>query len=90
MHGLMRGDRSARTEDCYSFLALYALGKAIIEYHAGKHKAREFLTDLRARVLGAPIMSIDAFLGLTEPRCRRVAVDEASRAQSSHDERAPR
>lgn len=50
--------------DCYSFLALDALGKAIIGYHTGKRdgdSARAFLTDLRERVVGSPIMSSDAF-----------------------------
>jgi IS1 family transposase len=50
--------------DCFTFLATDALGKAILAYHAGKRdgaSARAFLTDLRARVLNAPIMSSDAF-----------------------------
>ena len=50
--------------DCYSFLALDALGKAILAYRTGKRDgdtARAFLTDLRARVVNAPILSSDAF-----------------------------
>ena len=50
--------------DCYSFLALDALGKAIPAYRSGKRDgdtARAFLTDLRARVVGSPILSSDAF-----------------------------
>lgn len=50
--------------DCYTFLALDALGKAIVSYHTGKRDgdtARMFLTDLRERVIGSPIMSSDAF-----------------------------
>ena len=50
--------------DCYSFLAIVALGKAIISYQTGKRdgdSARAFLTDIRDRVVGAPNMSSDAF-----------------------------
>lgn len=50
--------------DCYTFMALDALGKAIVSYRTGKRDgdtAREFLTDLRARVVGAPMLSSDAF-----------------------------
>ena len=48
--------------DCYSFLALDALGKAILAYRTGKRDgdtARAFLTDLRSRVVGSPILSSD-------------------------------
>lgn len=50
--------------DCYTFIALDALGKSILAYQTGKRDgdtAREFLTDLRARVIGAPMLSSDAF-----------------------------
>lgn len=50
--------------DCYTFMALDALGKAIVAYHTGKRDgdtARAFLVDLRARVVGSPIISSDAF-----------------------------
>jgi IS1 family transposase len=50
--------------DCYTFLALDAVGKAIISYRTGKRdgdNARTFLTDLRSRVVGAPMLSSDAF-----------------------------
>lgn len=50
--------------DCYTFLALDVLGKGILAYRTGKRDgdtARAFLTDLRARVIGAPILSSDAF-----------------------------
>lgn len=50
--------------DCYTFIALDAIGKAIIAYHTGKRDgdtARSFLTDLRERIVGSPIMSSDAF-----------------------------
>jgi IS1 family transposase len=55
--------------DCYSFLALDATGKAIISYRTGKRDgttAREFLTDLRTRVLGSPILSSDGFSSYAE------------------------
>ena len=50
--------------DCYTFLALDTLGKAIVSYRTGKRdgdSARAFLTDLRGRVTGSPILSSDAF-----------------------------
>lgn len=50
--------------DCYTFLALDVLGKAILIYRTGKrdgNTARAFLTDLRGRVTGSPILSSDAF-----------------------------
>jgi IS1 family transposase len=51
--------------DQYVFLALAGAGKAIISYRVGKRTAentRAFVADLRARVLGAPEISSDAFL----------------------------
>jgi hypothetical protein len=42
--------------DCYTFVAIDAVNKAIISYQSGKRDAdttRIFLHDLRARVLGA-------------------------------------
>lgn len=50
--------------DCYTFLALDVLGKAILAYRTGKrdgNNARAFLADLRGRVVGSPILSSDAF-----------------------------
>ena len=50
--------------DAYTFLALDAVGKAIITHRTGKRdgdNARAFLTDLRSRVVGSPILSSDAF-----------------------------
>ena len=50
--------------DCYTFIALDAVGKGILSYRTGKRDgdtARAFLTDLRARVLGTPVLSSDAF-----------------------------
>ncbi|KAB2910261.1 MAG: transposase [Hyphomicrobiaceae bacterium] len=50
--------------DCYTFIALDAVNKAILSYQSGKRDStttRIFLHDLRARVLGAPIISSDAF-----------------------------
>ena len=50
--------------DCYTFIAMDAVGKAILSYRSGKRDgecARAFLTDLRARVVGAPVLSSDGF-----------------------------
>jgi IS1 family transposase len=50
--------------DCFTFIALDAVNKAILSYQSGKRDAtttREFCHDLRARVLGSPIISTDAF-----------------------------
>jgi IS1 family transposase len=50
--------------DQYVFLALAATGKAILSWRVGKRNGdntRAFLADLRARVLGAPEISSDAF-----------------------------
>jgi hypothetical protein len=61
--------------DQYVFLALAGAGKAIISYRVGKRSGencRAFLADLRSRVLGAPEISSDAFMGL--PRCGRTGI----------------
>jgi IS1 family transposase len=50
--------------DQYVFLALAGAGKAIVSFRVGKRNGencRAFLADLRARVLGAPEISSDAF-----------------------------
>ncbi|HEV2100082.1 MAG TPA: hypothetical protein VGR45_14315 [Stellaceae bacterium] len=50
--------------DQYVFLALAGAGKAIISWRVGKRNGencRALLADLRARVLGAPEISSDAF-----------------------------
>lgn len=50
--------------DCYSFIAIDAINKAIISYRSGKRDAETtelFLTDLRSRVLGTPMISSDGF-----------------------------
>lgn len=50
--------------DAYTFIALDRIGKAIITYRTGKRdgdNARGFLTDLRSRVGGLPILSSDGF-----------------------------
>ena len=57
------GDRAA-FGDYYVFIALDATNKAILTYRVGKRDAettRKFIADLRARVLGAPQISSDAF-----------------------------
>jgi len=55
--GLDKGDQ-------YVFVGLAALEKAIISYRVGKRDGattREFVSDLRSRVLGSPQISSDAF-----------------------------
>jgi hypothetical protein len=50
--------------DQYVFLALAGAGKAIVSWRVGKRNGencRAFLAELRARVLGAPEISSDAF-----------------------------
>ena len=55
---------SADFGDQYVFLALAGAGKAIVSWLVGKRNGdncRAFLADLRARILGAPEISSDAF-----------------------------
>ena len=50
--------------DTYTFIALDAINKAILSYRTGKRDSEtteHFLTDLRMRVLGTPMISSDAF-----------------------------
>jgi IS1 family transposase len=50
--------------DCYTFIALDAVNKAIIAYRSGKRDGEtteHFLADLRSRVIGTPFVSSDAF-----------------------------
>jgi IS1 family transposase len=60
--------------DAYTFLALDPLDKAIISYRVGKRTGettRAFVEDVRARVLGMPFISSDAFPAY-EPAIRAV------------------
>jgi IS1 family transposase len=57
-------DDGADIGDQYTYLALAGSAKAIVSYTVGKRNAantRDFLADLRERVLGAPEISSDAF-----------------------------
>ncbi len=50
--------------DCWTFIALDAVNKAIVAYRTGKRDGETtefFLADLRSRVLGKPFVSSDAF-----------------------------
>jgi IS1 family transposase len=80
--------------DCYSFLALDATGKAIISYRTGKRDgttAREFLTDLRTRVLGSPILSSDGFSSYAELVAARKSITaRSSNVTSASRIRTPR
>jgi IS1 family transposase len=60
----LRQDDPADLGDQYIFLALAGAAKAIVSYRVGKRTAentRAFVADLRARVVGAPEISSDAF-----------------------------
>ena len=55
--------------DCYTFIAMDATNKAIISYRSGKRDdltTEHFLTDLRTRVLGRPIIHSDGFSAYEE------------------------
>lgn len=50
--------------DCYTFMAMDATHKAILAYRSGKRDALNtelFINDVRARVLGAPVISSDGY-----------------------------
>ncbi|MER9843533.1 hypothetical protein NKJ59_20100 [Mesorhizobium australicum] len=60
--------------DCYTFLALDPLDKAIVSYRVGKRTGEttlDFVKDVRARVLGMPFITSDAFPAY-EPSIRAV------------------
>src|ERR1700676_4521178 len=60
----MRPDDDPSKGDCYTFIAMDAINKAIISYRSGKRDAEtteHFLTDLRKRVLGTSMISSDGF-----------------------------
>jgi IS1 family transposase len=60
----VRADDDPSKGDCYTFIAMDAINKAIISYRSGKRDAEtteHFLTDLRMRVLGRPMISSDGF-----------------------------
>jgi hypothetical protein len=62
--GLPKASQEVWRSDKYVFLALAGAGKAIISVRVGKRNGencRAFFADLRARVLGAPEISPDAF-----------------------------
>lgn len=55
--------------DCYTFVALDATSKAIIAYRSGKRDTETtslFVSDLRARVLGSPLISSDAMIAYAD------------------------
>lgn len=63
----------AEMGDCYTFIALDTVNKAIIAYRSGKRDGDNtefFLADLRSRVRGKPVVSSDAF-GLYERSVER-------------------
>ena len=60
----LKADDSTDMGDQYVFLGMADSAKAIVSYSVGKRTAentREFLADLRVRVLGAPEISSDGF-----------------------------
>jgi IS1 family transposase len=65
----LRPDDDTDFGDQYVFVALDAVGKAIISYRVGKRDgdaALDFVADLRQRVLGSPIVSSDSFPGYAD------------------------
>lgn len=55
--------------DCWTFIAMDSIGKAIISYRTGKRDwwtTGQFLSDLRMRVLGTPMISSDGFVAYEE------------------------
>jgi len=77
-----KGD-AASAGDKYTFLALDALNKAIVSYRCGKRDGAttlEFVQDVRARVVGAPMISSDAFAAY-EPTIRYVFGDNCHYGQ---------
>ena len=59
-----KAGRSVFLGHAYTFLALDATSKAIVAYRTGKRDAlttEVFVRDLRRRVLGAPVISSDAY-----------------------------
>lgn len=60
----LRPTDSAEFGDKYVFVALDAIGKAIVSYRVGKRDGGttlEFVTDLRRRVVNSPLVSSDSF-----------------------------
>ena len=60
----LKADDSTDMGDQYVFLGMADSAKAIVSYSVGKRTAentREFIADLRVRVLGAPEISSDGF-----------------------------
>ena len=58
------GDDAKEKGDCYTFIAIDSVNKAIISYRTGKRDGDNtefFLRDLKSRVLNVPTMSSDAF-----------------------------
>lgn len=69
--------------DCYTFLALDSLNKAIVSYRVGKRDGDTtlaFVEDVRGRVLGTPMISSDAFPAY-EPTIRYVFGDKCHYGQ---------
>jgi IS1 family transposase len=65
----LKPDDDPTKGDCYTFIAMDAIGKAIISYRSGKRdwsNTGEFLADLRMRVLGTPMISSDGFVAYEE------------------------
>jgi IS1 family transposase len=55
--------------DAYTFIALDAVNKAIIGYRVGKRDSTTtayFVSDLRARVMGSPVISSDAMIAYAD------------------------
>lgn len=77
-----KGDDASKGDN-YTFLALDALNKAIISYRSGKRDGETtlaFVEDVRARVVGTPMISSDAFAAY-DPSIRYVFGDKCHYGQ---------
>jgi IS1 family transposase len=69
-------DEAIDKGDMYTFLALDPTSKAILAYRTGKRDRETtalFVHDLKGRVLGAPVISSDAFVAYEEVVCEAFA-----------------
>jgi IS1 family transposase len=79
----VKKDDDGSKGDNYTFLALDALNKAIVSYRCGKRDGDTtvaFIRDVRKRVVGAPMISSDAFAAY-EPTIRAVFGDNCHYGQ---------
>ena len=79
----VRSGDDATKGDNYTFLAMASLNKAILSFRCGKRdgeNTRAFVEDLRARTVGSPMISSDAFPAY-EPAIRAIFGDNCHYGQ---------